>query len=99
MCQGFIGVAGSVNTQGQNGYRWHKGTSGAIRGCLGAGMGLLGGVRGHWAGEWTGSPTTLGPIPGSQHSHWFPLGSDLPHQARQGPLSRVPSLPLVSLGE
>ena len=29
-------------------------------------------------GKWTGSPTTLGPNPGSQHSHWFPWGSDLP---------------------
>ena len=29
-------------------------------------------------GKWTGSPTTLGPSPGSQQSHWLPLGSDLP---------------------
>ena len=27
-------------------------------------------------GRRTGSPTTLGPSPGSQHSHWFPFGSD-----------------------
>ena len=37
-------------------------------------------------GKWTGSPTTLGPSPGCQHSHWFPLGSDLPHQGQ----ARVP---------
>ena len=41
-------------------------------------MGLLGGVRGHWGGKCNGSRTTLGPSPGSQHSHWLPLGSDLP---------------------
>ena len=40
----------------------------------------------HWGGKWTGSLTTLGPSPGFQHSHWFPLGSDLPHQG----LGRVP---------
>ena len=40
----------------------------------------------HWGGKWTGSLTTLGPSPGSQHSHWFPLGSDLPHQDQ----ARVP---------
>ena len=46
----------------------------------------------HWGGKWTGSPTTLGPSPGSQHSYWFPLGSDLPHQGQarapfQGPIT------------
>ena len=39
---------------------------------------MSGGVGVHWGGKWAGSPTTLGPSPGSQHSHWFPLGSDLP---------------------
>ena len=34
----------------------------------------------HWGGKWTGSLITLDPSPGSQHSHWFPLESDLPHQ-------------------
>ena len=29
-----------------------------------------------FGGRRTGSPTTLGPSPGSQHSHQFPLGSD-----------------------
>ena len=54
--------------------------------------GLLG-CRGCIGGDrWTGSPTTLGPSPGSQHSHWFPLGSDLPHQGQarapvEGPIT------------
>ena len=33
-------------------------------------------------GRWTGGLTTLGTIPGSHHSHWFPLGSDLPSQCQ-----------------
>ena len=48
-------------------------------------LGPLGGigVSGvYWGGKWTGSPTTLGPNPGSQHSHWFPWGSDLPGQGQ-----------------
>ena len=36
----------------------------------------------HWSGKWTGSLSTLGPSPGSQHSHWFPLRSDLPGQGQ-----------------
>ena len=43
-------------------------------------LGLLGVSGVHWDSKWTWSLTTLGPSPGSQHSHWFPLGSDLPHQ-------------------
>ena len=35
-----------------------------------------------FGGRRTGSLTTLGPTPGSQHSHWFPLGSDLPDQGQ-----------------
>ena len=62
------GLAGCVGTQGQLGFRWHQVDH---RGC-----------RGHWVGKWTGSPTTLGPIPWSQHSHWFPLGSNLPGQGQ-----------------
>ena len=48
----------------------------------------IGGVRGVGCqgciggGKWHGSLTTLGPSPGSQHSHWFPLGSDLPDQGQ-----------------
>ena len=38
--------------------------------------GCIGGVK------WTGSLTTLGPSPGSQHSHWFPWGSDLHGQGQ-----------------
>ena len=56
---------------------------------------MLGGIRecrGHWGGKLIGTTTTLGPSPGSQHSHWFPLGSDLPHQGQarapfQGPIT------------
>ena len=45
-----------------------------------------------WDGRWTGSLTILDPSPGSQHYHWFPLGSDLPHQGQartpfQGPIT------------
>ena len=37
-------------------------------------------------------PDHIGPSPGSQHSHWFSLGSDLPHQGQarapvEGPIS------------
>ena len=42
----------------------------------------VGGVRGLLGGKWTGSLTTLGPSPVSQHSHWFPRGSDLPGQCQ-----------------
>ena len=55
----------------------------------------VGGVRRNWGtlgckgcreciggGRWTGSLTTLVPSPGSQHSHWFPLGSGLPDQGQ-----------------
>ena len=48
-------------------------------------MGASGGVGVsgvYYGGKWTGSPTTLGPSPGSQHSHWFPWGSDLPGQGQ-----------------
>ena len=72
------------------------GASGGIRGMTG-----VEGVSGHWGcrgvwgiggGRWTGNPTTMGPCPGSQHSHWFPLGSDLPHHGQvrtpfQGPVT------------
>ena len=36
-----------------------------------------------FGGRWTGSPTTLYPSPGSQHSYWIHLGSDLSDQGRQ----------------
>ena len=56
-----------------------------IRGNWGAPWGCRGcrGVRGAlgWQVDWE---LNLGPSPGSQHSHWFPLGSDLPH-AGKGP--------------
>ena len=61
-------------------------------GVLGAGTGLLGGVRGIRGGKWIGSLTTLGPSPHSQQFHWFPMGSDLPNQGQvrapfQGPIT------------
>ena len=99
--RGGLGLAGSVGAKMP---AWVSVASGAPRGVGGSGAirrdwGLAGGVGWHWGGRWTGSLTTLGPSLGSQHSHWFPLGSDLPPQPRQGSLLRVPSLPLVSLGE
>ena len=51
--------------------------SGAILGHQGC---RVSGV--YWGGKWTGSSTTLGPSPGSQHSHWFPWGSDLSGQGQ-----------------
>ena len=51
-----------------------RGHFGGIRGIRG--------VRGVCSGKWTGGPITLGPSPGSQHSHWFPWGSDLPGQGQ-----------------
>ena len=56
--------------------RGHQGSQGCrgVRGCRG--------VSDAWGGKWTESLTTLGPSPGSQHSHWFPLESDLPHQGQ-----------------
>ena len=85
-CQGCIeGLAGSVGTHGPAGVQEHRrceGTLGGHWGCRGP-LEVAGGL---W------SLTTLGPSPGSQHSHWFPLGSDLPHpgQARapvEGPIT------------
>ena len=58
-----------------------RGCQGASRGVGGI-TGLAGGVRGHLGGRWTRNPTTLGPSPGSQHSHWFLLGNNLPHQGQ-----------------
>ena len=46
----------------------------------------------HWGGKWTGSPTTLGPSPGSQHSPWFPLQSDLPGQCQASDRNELCSL-------
>ena len=40
----YWGLAGSVGTQGPEGYRWHKGNWGAPMGCRGC-RGPLGGVR------------------------------------------------------
>ena len=43
-------------------------------------------------GRRTGSLTTLGPSPGSQHSHWFPLRSDLPDQGQASDTNELCSL-------
>ena len=48
-------------------------------------------------GRRTGSPTTLGPSPGSQHYHWFPLGSDLPDQGQASDTNELCS-PLYTIG-
>ena len=66
------------------------GVSGDVRGLGGIGASRVVGAFGVAGG--TGSPTTLGPSPWSQHSHWFPLGSDLPHQGQarapvEGPIT------------
>ena len=68
------GLAGSAGVRGQKGYRELVGSVGV----LGASGGCQGVSGVYWGGRWTGSLTALGPSPGSQHSHWFPLGSDLP---------------------
>ena len=56
--QGALGPAGDV-----------RGHQRAGRGCLGH-QGASRRCRGIGGSRWTGSPTTLGPSPGSQH---FPL--------------------------
>ena len=43
-------------------------------------------------GRRTRGLTTLGPSPGSQHSHWFPLGSDLPDQSQPSNTNELCSL-------
>ena len=45
----------------------------------------------------TESLTTSGPSPGSQHSHWFPLGSDLPDQGQGSDTNELCS-PLYTIG-
>ena len=47
--------------------------------------------------RWTGSLTTLSPNPQSQHSHWFPLGSDLPDQGQASDTNELYS-PLYTFG-
>ena len=89
--RGHWGLAGSVGTQGPAGVGAVSGALGAPRGCKG--IGTIRGCRGCiGGGRWTGSLTTLGPSPGSQHCHWFPLGSHLPHQGQarapvEGPIT------------
>ena len=90
--RGCIGATGSVVLRGQKGSRCHLGSPrgvGAVRGCrdvLGVASGL--GAQPNWAPV-QGPSTPTG-------SHW---GVTYLTKARQGPLLRVPSLPLVSLGE
>ena len=84
------GVFGTGRDSRYSGARRGIGALGAPRECRGV-RGHLGGIRGSRGvgvsgcirgGKWTGSPTTLGPTPGPQHSHWFPWGSDLPGQGQ-----------------
>ena len=72
-----------------------------MKGCLGCRgvRGLSGGVRGiegwyvDWESDHNGPQSKVPALPGS------PWGVTYLTKARQGPLSRVPSLPLVSLAE
>ena len=68
----YWGLAGTLGTQGLQGVYRHWGLVGVVRGIRGCIMG----------GKWTGSPTTLDPSLGSQHSHCFPWESDLPGQSQ-----------------
>ena len=45
-----------------------------------------------FGGRRTGSLTIMSPSPGSQHSHWFPLGSDLPDQGQASDTNELCSL-------
>ena len=45
----------------------------------------------------TGGPTTLGPSSESQHSNWFPLGSDLPDHSQASDTNELCS-PLYTVG-
>ena len=91
---GIGGLAGSVGTQASRGIgAW------GCRGCEGA-LGSIGGCRGcTGGGRCTGRMTTLGPVQGHSTPTGSPWGVTYLTKARQGPLLRVPSLPLVSLGE
>ena len=91
-CRRCMGVRGALGAGMECRYSGASRGIGGIRGLL-EGVGDVGGVgdvRGQLGcmgciggGRWTGSPTTLGPGPGSHHSHWFPLGRDLPAKAKQ----------------
>ena len=74
-CQGCIGASRDCRYSGA---KWGIGALGAPRGC----RGLFGGVRGvlGWQVDW--QPNHIGPSTGSQHSHWFHWGSDLPGQGQ-----------------
>ena len=84
---GHHGVKGVRNHWGQLGCRVISGNWEAVRGCR-RHQGVIrvfrgirghkgcGGCQGYIGVDW--DPTTLDPSPGSQHCHWFPLGSDLP---------------------
>ena len=87
---GGIGVVWGVGAHGASGIRGKQG----CRGCQGAFQvaGRLG-AQPYWApvqgpSTPTGSPwrvtyltkTRQGPLLRAHHSHWFPLGSDLPDQ-------------------
>ena len=59
---------------------------GAIEGIRGSqgcrGVRRCRGVRDALGWQVDREPNHIGPSPGSQHSHWFPLGSDLPGQGQ-----------------
>ena len=62
------GIGGIRGYWGPQGCRGHWGPSGGV------------GVHWRWQVDW--DPNHIGPSPGSQHFHWFPLGSDLPCQGQ-----------------
>ena len=76
-------------------YRDKKGCQG-LEGCVRGIREALGLVRLQvgkiCGGRWTGGLTTLGPSPGSQYSHWFPLGSDLHDQGQASDKNELCSL-------
>ena len=102
-CQGCIGADREFRCSGAStGIRG----IGMVLGCraLGAvggigpsgGVGVSGCIGG---GRWTGSQPHWAPVQGPSTSTGSPWGVTNFTKARQGPLSRVPSPPLVSLGE
>ena len=86
--RGALGLAGSVGSGATRGIRGLVGDVGASRDVTG-GVGDIRGALG-WQVDWESDH--IGPSPGSQHSHWFPLGSDLPPQGQarahvEGPIT------------
>ena len=76
--RGALGAGRECRVQGPEGYRMLVGGIGVSRVHWGVAGGL--GTQPHWSQSRV------------QHSHWFPLGSDLPHQGQamapvEGPIT------------